>query len=257
MTGKHRHRPSPALVISIAALFVALGGTAIAAGGLISGSKLENRSVAAKKLKKHTITGAEINMHKLGKVPAAATADTATQATTAATATNAMHAASADSATTASNAATAANADKFGGLTPAQFVHADAYSGTQSNPAFVAADNDTEGSLSTPALPAGSYLILANTSAQYIGTHNGTYVNCSLQGPSASTDDGFSLAFTQNESKKIELSVTDSITSPAPAVFSCFTTGNEPFNMSATITVIKLGSETNSGTLTAGTTLSG
>jgi hypothetical protein len=42
--------PSPALVISLIALFVALGGAAAAASGLISGNQIVNHSIAAKKL---------------------------------------------------------------------------------------------------------------------------------------------------------------------------------------------------------------
>ena len=42
--------PSPALVISLIALFVALAGGAAAATGLISGNQLANHSISAKKL---------------------------------------------------------------------------------------------------------------------------------------------------------------------------------------------------------------
>jgi hypothetical protein len=47
----HRLRaPSPALVISLIALFVALGGGAAMASGLISGNQIVNHSIPAKKL---------------------------------------------------------------------------------------------------------------------------------------------------------------------------------------------------------------
>src|SRR4051794_30322363 len=42
--------PSPALIISLVALFVALGGTTAYASGLISGRQIVNHSVSAKKL---------------------------------------------------------------------------------------------------------------------------------------------------------------------------------------------------------------
>jgi hypothetical protein len=45
-----RLRPSPALVISLVALFVAVGGTAAAASGLISGRQIVNHSIPARKL---------------------------------------------------------------------------------------------------------------------------------------------------------------------------------------------------------------
>jgi hypothetical protein len=78
-------RSGHATVVAYLALFLALGGGAMAiAGGVkINGSKLKKRSVAGSKLKKHTITGTEVNLDKLGKVPAAAAADTAGTAGTA------------------------------------------------------------------------------------------------------------------------------------------------------------------------------
>jgi hypothetical protein len=74
-----------ATVVAYLALFLALGGGAIAVAGgeRINGSKLKKRSVAGGKLKKHTITGTEVNLSKLGKVPSANAADSATTAGTA------------------------------------------------------------------------------------------------------------------------------------------------------------------------------
>jgi hypothetical protein len=79
-------RSGHATVVAYIALFLALGGgaIAIAGGSKINGSKLKKRSVAGKKLKKNTITGTEVNENKLGKVPSAANADHATNANVAA-----------------------------------------------------------------------------------------------------------------------------------------------------------------------------
>ncbi len=49
-------RLRPATVIAILALFVAVGGTATAASGLINGKKIKNNTVAGKKLKNKTVT---------------------------------------------------------------------------------------------------------------------------------------------------------------------------------------------------------
>ncbi len=46
----------PAAIIAMLALFVAVGGTATAASGLINGAKIKNNTVAGKKLKNKTIT---------------------------------------------------------------------------------------------------------------------------------------------------------------------------------------------------------
>src|SRR5580698_8757264 len=88
--------------IALAALFVALGGTGYAAV-TINGASIKNGSITAKKLKKHTLTGTQINVKKLGTVPAAKKASSATTATRA------------TSATTATTAATATNAAELGG----------------------------------------------------------------------------------------------------------------------------------------------
>jgi hypothetical protein len=78
-------RSGHATVVAYLALFLAVSGgaIAIAKSGKINGSKLKKRSVAGKKLKKHTITQTEVNLNKLGKVPKAGTADTAGTAGTA------------------------------------------------------------------------------------------------------------------------------------------------------------------------------
>lgn len=92
-------RPSPALVISLIALFVAMGGVGYAAvkingknikNNSIPGKKLKNSAVATKKLKNgavsnakvknNALTGAKINEATLGEVPSATNADHATTA---------------------------------------------------------------------------------------------------------------------------------------------------------------------------------
>ncbi len=58
--------PSPAFVIALIALFVALGGGAAAyASGLISGSQIKNRSIAEKKLTKGAINGITANAYSV------------------------------------------------------------------------------------------------------------------------------------------------------------------------------------------------
>jgi hypothetical protein len=88
---KHRlvRRPSPAMVVALIALLVAAGGTALAAGHLVSGDSLIKRgTLSGNRLRNHTVTGTQINLAKLGKVPTATHADTATAADSATTATN-------------------------------------------------------------------------------------------------------------------------------------------------------------------------
>jgi hypothetical protein len=102
--------PSPSLVISCIALFVALGGVGYAAAtGSIGGREIKNNAVATKDLKNNdvrgkdirggtiagsdvapnTLTGSDIRETELGKVPSAGQADSAATAGSASTATSA------------------------------------------------------------------------------------------------------------------------------------------------------------------------
>jgi hypothetical protein len=68
-------RPSPALVVAILALVVAISGTAYAAA-TINGSTITDRSIAGRKMIANTLTGGEINEPTLAAVPQAANATT-------------------------------------------------------------------------------------------------------------------------------------------------------------------------------------
>lgn len=63
-------RPSPAMIVAVVALIVALGGTAYAAGQ-INGNSIRKHSIGGGKLKKKALTGYQINLGKLGEVPLA------------------------------------------------------------------------------------------------------------------------------------------------------------------------------------------
>jgi hypothetical protein len=70
MSSLRGKRPSPAMVVALIALAVALGGTAIAAQ-TINGGAIKKQTIGGGKLKKKTLTGFQINTNKLGVVPAA------------------------------------------------------------------------------------------------------------------------------------------------------------------------------------------
>jgi hypothetical protein len=65
-----RRAPSPAMVVAVIALIVALGGTAIAAQN-INGGAIKKQTIGGGKLKQKTLTGFQINTNKLGVLPAA------------------------------------------------------------------------------------------------------------------------------------------------------------------------------------------
>lgn len=127
MNTSSKRRISPSLILSILALFVAIGGTSYAAVK-INGKNIKAGTVAGKALKKNTLTGAQINESKLGVVPKAQSADSAG---------NANKANSATSAETATRADTAANADKVGGKTAAELASPAAYAYVDAGPSTI------------------------------------------------------------------------------------------------------------------------
>lgn len=70
MRSLRKTRPSPAMVVAVTALIVALAGTAYAAQ-TINGGAIKKQTIGGGKLKKKTLTGFQINTNKLGVVPSA------------------------------------------------------------------------------------------------------------------------------------------------------------------------------------------
>jgi hypothetical protein len=98
MIGKIRGRISSAHVIALAALFVALGGTAFAAArigtndiksGAVTTNKIHKNAVNGRRVKRNSLSGKDIREKTLGAVP---TAGHAISATIAAKASNVMSA---------------------------------------------------------------------------------------------------------------------------------------------------------------------
>ena len=108
----------PATFISLAALFVALGGVGYAAATIgsaaivdnsIRSKDVRNNDLRGKDVRTNTLKGADVDESSLGQVPSAAAADSAATA---------AHATNADNATNATTAQNAANADSIGGIGP-------------------------------------------------------------------------------------------------------------------------------------------
>jgi hypothetical protein len=94
-------RISPASILAMVALFVALGGVSYAAA-TIGSAQIKDNSIRSKDVRNGTLTGKDVGADKLGgdeiaesslgKVPSATAADTATSATSATTASSAQNA---------------------------------------------------------------------------------------------------------------------------------------------------------------------
>jgi hypothetical protein len=120
-----RKRPSPAMIVALLALFVALGGSSYAAvkisardikSGAVGTRAIANNSVRSGDIRNATITGADVLDDSLGN------ADIDNSSLSAATAKSAETATHAASATTATTATSAGNADKLDGLTSTDFT---------------------------------------------------------------------------------------------------------------------------------------
>jgi hypothetical protein len=131
-------RPTPALVVAMIALIVALGGTGYAAITLpansvgkkqlkkraVTNAKLRANAVTGSKVKNNSLTGRDIKESALGKVPKARHADVADSANAANTANTAS---SANTANTANTATTAGNANALQGHASGDFVSSNDY----------------------------------------------------------------------------------------------------------------------------------
>ena len=100
MLTKIRARVTSAHLMAALALFLGLGGTALAVkknsvgskqlkNNAVKTSKIAANAVDGTKIKDGSVTGTDIDLNSLGKVPAAGTADSATTAGSATTATDA------------------------------------------------------------------------------------------------------------------------------------------------------------------------
>ncbi len=111
------HRPSPAMLVALLALLAAASGTALAAARLTDGDKLIKKgSLSGDRLRGHSVTGAQINLSRLGTVPAAS------HAVTAGAATNAENLGGSPPSAYLRANGTAADSAKLGGMKPDTFA---------------------------------------------------------------------------------------------------------------------------------------
>jgi hypothetical protein len=208
-------RPSAPLVISVIALFAALGGTSYAAVKItgkeiakktIKGGNVANKTLGAKKVKPDTLGGKQINESKLGPVP------------------------SADHASSADTAATAANADKLDGLDSTDFMRNlprafEANHGTINN-------FPSDSPLATlNAVPAGTYVVTARLTYDNDGA-TGESETCTLDVPGANDV----VEFYSDTTDVISLQEVVTSAAPFSPYVHCSSDGND--DMLGTLSII-------------------
>jgi hypothetical protein len=201
-------RPSAPLVISMVALFAALGGTSYAAAKItgseiakktIKGGNVANKTLSAKKVKPDTLGGDQINEALLGSVP------------------NADHATLAD---TATNATKAADSDKLDGIDSTGFMLA--------KPRAYEADRGTVTDFGSGAplvtlsdLPGGTYVVTAKLT--YDNDGGNAAEACTLHVPG--TDDTSSFVVADTETVVLQEATTSA--SSFSLYVSCSGDGND------------------------------
>jgi hypothetical protein len=176
------------MCIALLSLFVALGGTTWAAMSLPANSvgtpQLKANAVTGGKVKNHSLTGADILLSSLGKVPSAA------------------HAATADSATKATSADTATAAGT------AYSTHFESALSLPGTPTTVAA----------LTLPAGSYVLSAKAQVDTLSASD--IVECDLVA-GTNSDRSFVQGGASHESQILTNSLVHQFAEAGPVQLSC------------------------------------
>jgi hypothetical protein len=199
-------RPSAPLVISMIALFAALGGTSYAAAKItgkeiakktITGGNVATKTLSGKKMKLNTLGGDQIDEAKLGPVP------------------NADHATAADA------AATAANADKLDGLDSADFMRnvPRAFETNEGSIDNFPSDSPLE---TLNDVPAGTYVVTARLSYDNDGA-TGEIETCTLAVPGADDE----INFRSGDTDVISLQEVVTSNAPFSPYVHCSSDGND------------------------------
>jgi hypothetical protein len=165
-------RPSAPLVISVIALFAALGGTSYAAAKItgkeiakktIKGGNVANKTLSYKKIKLDTLGGDQIDESKLGSVP------------------------NADHATAADTAATAADADKLDGLDSTAFMRS-GQRAFETDRGTITDFGSGAPLMTLPDLAAGTYVITAKLTYDNDGATANESCTLDVPGTNDATD---------------------------------------------------------------------
>lgn len=201
MISKLSTRVSPASLVAMLALFVALGGVSYAAVGQIGTSEIKNGAVTKKKLRKAAVTTAKIGDDAVtGQKVAEATLGTVPSA---------------------------ADAALLGGKAPASF-ESKGFGGS-GDASFVKLTTKAVKTVGTQALPAGTYLVLARGGVNNNGEEIPAGESCALSAGGVTQQVQFG-AFAKNtepgDREEFSLFVIATLPSGGDAVLSCDTTNN-------------------------------
>jgi hypothetical protein len=187
-------RPSPALVIAVLALLVALGGSAYAVKQ-INGSTIKKRSIPGDRLRNNALTGTQINEARLGRVNEARNA------------TNSKFALRASAADSAGNALNAGNANTLAGIPPGAFQGRIRWAQVDSAGNVLA----QSGGIASPAAHSGATYVL-DFGASLLGkgivvTPNGTAAASTAAAPCGGPGGGLASCFAGNDANHVQVTV--------------------------------------------------
>jgi hypothetical protein len=226
-----RKRITYANVMSSIAVFLVLGGAAVAAGlaknsvgskqlkkNAVTTAKLKNNAVTTAKIRNGAVTGAKLNLASVGKVPSATTADTANHANTAN---------SANKADTANSATNAGNANTVAGFTIRKFFYV---SEETTNRTTLL---ELNGLTLTGACEGGTTALIATTSVSDSLIHaGGTFLNpTAFYVEEDSFDTGDEVNLLEEESDSVQGTLT--YTQPNGTVVTATFQAEEGFNGSS------------------------
>ena len=200
MLNRIQGRFSSAHVIAALALFVALGGTAIAVKKASVGTKqLKSAAVTTKKLADNAATGDKVDESTLGIVPSA------TKANSADTATKAGSADTATLATKATNADAASNADALQTRTIGQ-VRSRADGAQKSAPTVLPQFGDVAVLTETIAIPPGGASLIATGTTQMDNNAGASQLaSCELQADGTAISNLYSTELSPDEDDTLSM----------------------------------------------------
>jgi hypothetical protein len=255
-TGNHERRrgPTPSIAVAGVALFIALGGTAVAAAGLIHSGDIAPGAVTSKAIRNDGVKPWDLNTRTKellhgAKGVAGAKGDTGVSGSPGANGANGPSGANGADGTNGANGANGANGPN--GANGADGTNGtdgtDGTNGTDGTDGTIAPLSATRGLTALPtasppttvvdlAVPAGNYVVLAKTQLSHTGA--GDTINCTLKAGSTTIDQVSMKTLPALAAIPVSLQAVTTTTSPSTLSVECaVVTANGSANFSSLIAI--------------------